>query len=140
MVSYVKAPTDHHGWMGRSKMKWIQFDNVKNKFLSKKKDINKDVIVLPLLSLLTLLRNNSKVRDHKLITMLFFVLKVAIYLMPCYFDKGEEGLISFVHVFAIPTYFKKKITAHLCVISQLYIQLVNRPHFGTWILLLGPFW
>ena len=23
---------------------------------------------------------------------------------------------------------------------SLYIQLVNRPHFGTWILLLGPFW
>ena len=64
--------------------------------------------MLPLLSLLTLLRNNSKVRDHKLITMLFFVLKVAIYFMPCYFDQGEEGLISFVHVFAIPTYLKKK--------------------------------
>ena len=24
--------------------------------------------------------------------------------------------------------------------SQLYIQLVYRPDFGTWILLLGPFW
>ena len=24
--------------------------------------------------------------------------------------------------------------------AQFYIQLVNRPHFGTWILLLGPFW
>ena len=26
------------------------------------------------------------------------------------------------------------------ITSQLYIQLVYRPHFGTWILLLGPFW
>ena len=32
-------------------------------------------------------------------------------------------------------YQKSKIT----ILSQFYIQLVNRPHSGTWILLFGPF-